>query len=168
MDVHSGAVWALLHELWGVAQHVRRGSESPPVDPVLVRLLAFVAGRDGARPSEIAGALDLTHPTVSRHITALDAAGEIEVEPDPLDGRSYRVHLSAQGTASLARFRDDLVDRFSPALDGWSAGDAAALTVLLARLNASMTAAAGTRSRGKTPGRNRWRAPVRRTTEEKS
>ncbi|ACQ78728.1 transcriptional regulator, MarR family [Beutenbergia cavernae DSM 12333] len=74
-----------------------------------------------ARMSELASRMHLDASVVSRQVAALEGLGLLEREPDPDDGRAWRVRLSAEGVASLADVRADQARILAEALPGWDA-----------------------------------------------
>ena len=70
--------------------------------PSRASVLATVA-RDGPlTPSELAERERISRPTITRLVAKLKQQGLVECLPDPADGRSYRVAISAAGTALRA------------------------------------------------------------------
>jgi len=59
--------------------------------------LRFLAANDGITQRDLADALHLARPTVSKMLQALEKAGAIERRPDERDQRLTRVHLTASG-----------------------------------------------------------------------
>lgn len=86
------------------------------------------------RVSDLATCAHVGVSTMSRHVAELAAAGLLDRDLDPHDGRTHVVRLTAAGAAELARARAAVIDRISPALDGWSGAELAALVGLLDRL----------------------------------
>ena len=139
--------WTLLQNLRACSRHVQRGVDNHPLDELDVGLLAL-ASRSGTavRPTDVAQALEATAPTITRHVRKLADGGLLDIEPDPADGRSYRLSITDAGRAFFQRFRDDLIDTFTPVLTGWERPDVVALADLLGRLNVAMTEAREQRS----------------------
>jgi DNA-binding MarR family transcriptional regulator len=48
---------------------------------------------------------DVSQPTVTKLVNALEAAGLVQRQPDPADGRASLVHLSPGGRALVRRAR---------------------------------------------------------------
>src|SRR3954466_12192484 len=71
------------------------------LDLTRVRILGTVAAREPVRPSTIAAELGLTASATSRHLTALERAGHIAVEPDPHDSRAFLARLTEDGRAEM-------------------------------------------------------------------
>lgn len=156
VEVNEEETWLLLTQLWATMQHVRRGVDENPADPMTVRLLALAESRDGVRPSEIAEELEVAHPSVTRYVKQLEAAGYVTLVASEADARSYRVHPTRDGRKTLARFRARLIERFAPALEGWSPDEVTTMTTLMGRLNEAMSKLKKAQNTsGKT--KNRWR-----------
>src|ERR687886_1208066 len=94
---HSAAIHAL--------RHVRR--EDPATGLSAARLSALsVLVFGGARTlGELAAAEQVRPPTMTRLVSALEAAGLVGREGDPADGRVTRIHATARGRALLIRGR---------------------------------------------------------------
>jgi DNA-binding MarR family transcriptional regulator len=75
------------------------------LSPSLISALAVVARRGPLTPSELADIEDVRRPTATRFVAILEHRGLVERDPDPLDGRSYRVEATARGRALLAESR---------------------------------------------------------------
>lgn len=149
----------LLMGLRECSRYVERGVAEHPLDELDVGLLmlAEAAGGD-LRPSQAAEALEAAFPTITRHVRGLRDDGRVTIDPDPGDGRSYRIVLTPAGQAMLDEFRDELTTRFALVLDGWDQAEVAALADGLAKLLGSM----GTARRTLDPRQGRsaawWRA----------
>ena len=101
-------------------------------------LLQIVAGHDGIRPSDIAS-LQGVHPSlVTRQIRELEDTGFVEIEPDPMDGRSNLVRLTELGMVEHRRLEDFGLKRFSLFVRDWEPEDVHLLTELLWKLQQSM------------------------------
>lgn len=66
---------------------------------------------DGRTPLQIAAALQVTKATMTHTLTVLSRHAFVEIRPNPDDGRSKLVYLTAAGSA----FRDDAIARLTPA-----------------------------------------------------
>jgi DNA-binding MarR family transcriptional regulator len=118
--------------------------------PGLLRVKRSVVGSSGAqafalldavrhfrrpRVSEVADHLALDLSTVSRQVAHLRQRGLLAACPDPEDGRSQRLTVTAAGIDELRRYRHDLVDRLVERLADWDDADVDTLTALLSRLD---------------------------------
>ena len=70
--------------------------------PSRASVLATVARHGPLTPSELAERERISRPTITRLVAKLKQQGLVECLPDPADGRSYRVGMSAAGTALRA------------------------------------------------------------------
>ena len=107
-----------------------------------VATLAVVHQRGSMRISEVAEHLSLDLSTVSRQVAHLRQKGFLDSSPDPDDGRSQRLTVSAEGTGELRRTRRDLVDKLVERLSDWPDQEVGDLTRLLDRLATTATATA--------------------------
>lgn len=156
VDKFRQAILDLLAGLRACSRHVERGVAEHPLDELDVGLLMLAEASGGAlRPSQAAEALEVTFPSVTRHVRGLEGAGHVAVDPDPDDRRSYRIVLTPAGKTLLDDFRDGLIARFAPVVAAWDPAELAALADGLNKLAAAMTAA---RRAGGPPRAAWWRA----------
>ncbi|HEY3561765.1 MAG TPA: MarR family transcriptional regulator [Kribbella sp.] len=79
-------------------------------------LLAALWAEDGRAPGEIAAAVNVTTPAVTKLATRLEDAGLLERRPDPRDNRLVRLWLTPAGRALQAPIeaeRQQLEDRIT-------------------------------------------------------
>ena len=62
-------------------------------------------GPQGARPSELAGRLQMSKQALNYLLGALERLGYLERQPHPDDQRSRRIHLTARGVATVPVIR---------------------------------------------------------------
>ncbi|WP_432562367.1 MarR family winged helix-turn-helix transcriptional regulator [Kineococcus sp. SYSU DK003] len=98
--------------------------------------LAAVAELGHPRVSELAEHLRLDVSTVSRQVAHLRQRGLLEATPDPVDGRSQQLSLTAAGLDELRRSRRALVEDITGRLADWDDADVETLAELLGRLGA--------------------------------
>ncbi len=72
------------------------------LSPSLTAALIAVARRGPLTPSELADGERVKRPTATRFVHCLERAGLVSREPDPEDGRSYRVAVTPTGAGLLA------------------------------------------------------------------
>lgn len=72
------------------------------LSPSLTNALIAVARRGPLTPSELAEGEQVKRPTATRLIACLEEAGLVSRDPDPDDGRSYRVRVTRPGASLLA------------------------------------------------------------------
>jgi DNA-binding MarR family transcriptional regulator len=75
------------------------------LSPSLVAALATVERHGPLTPSRLAEIERIQRPTATRLVATLEQQGLVVREGDPLDGRSFRVRLSADGTRLIKRLR---------------------------------------------------------------
>jgi DNA-binding MarR family transcriptional regulator len=157
MEVTTGQVWTLVQQLWTVTQYVRRGQASSPHNAVTVQLLALAAERGPLRPQDVVSLLDVTAPSATRCVQALEQAGQIDVIADTNDGRTYLIRINEKGRDVLDSLREGLLEAMQPIVDDFAGEDIDKLLELLGRLTVSM--AKHSRARPvRQAGKNRWRA----------
>jgi DNA-binding MarR family transcriptional regulator len=75
------------------------------LSPSLVAALATVERHGPLTPSRLAEIERIQRPTATRLVATLEQQGLVVREGDPLDGRSFRVRMSADGARLLKRLR---------------------------------------------------------------
>lgn len=108
----------------------------PELEPGAYGLLVRIASSGGERPTDLAAALGVGKPTLSRQVAALERLGLLERTPDAVDARAHVIRLTIDGTARLESARSARRTRFRTLLAGWPEADVACLAALLHRLNA--------------------------------
>lgn len=156
MKTNTARRWAVLRQLWTLAQYVRRGQAASPHNPVNMQLLALAAEREQLRPHDVVSLLEITAPSATRYVQALEQAGQVDVVPDPADGRTYLIQITDIGRDALATVREELLETMQPVFDGFTAAELDTLLDLLGRLTTTM----GEQYRSRPalrPRKNRWR-----------
>ncbi len=97
-------------------------------------LRALADGGGPMRPGELAAALAVEAPHVTRQVQRLERAGYVEQVPDPDDGRCRRVRLSASGADAVECIRASGRRWIAEAPAGWPPGDRARLAGLVHRM----------------------------------
>ena len=150
-------VLQLMAALRECAKHVQRGVADQPLDEVDVGVLTLAGAEKGSlKPSQAAATLEVSFPSVTRHVRALQDKGLISIAPDTDDGRSYAITLSSAGERALRAYRDNLLARFTPAVADWPATELATLATQLTRLAESMSSAQSTATTRRTPTSAIW------------
>lgn len=93
---------------------------SKKLDLVRLKVLATVAVRGPVRPGEIAFELNLSAPTVSRHLAALEDDGQVTLSVDPADGRTFLVAPTADGRRALKESVDAGAAVFTDVFAKWT------------------------------------------------
>jgi DNA-binding MarR family transcriptional regulator len=75
------------------------------LSPSLVAALATLERHGPLTPSKLAEIERIQRPTATRIVSNLEQQGLVGREGDPLDGRSFRVRMSADGARLLKRLR---------------------------------------------------------------
>ncbi len=127
MAALAGAVMHLIDH--GHRQVSRR------IDLTKVQILGLIADRGALRPGEIAAELGLTASATSRHLTALEESGQIVVEADPGDARTFLVRQTDAGRAHIDATVDAGTAVFAQVVADWSEEDVRTARELIERLN---------------------------------
>ncbi|WKX71674.1 MarR family winged helix-turn-helix transcriptional regulator [Streptomyces sp. XD-27] len=107
--------------------------DCPPASAVVLMLL----DRYGQmRMSKLAELMTIDVSVTSRHVAHVEARGWIDRRPDPLDGRSRLLRLSAGGEELLSQVTARYTEALASHLSDWSDDDVGRLNELLARLRA--------------------------------
>lgn len=116
----------------------RRGEEWGEVAADLSRtdvvILGLLATQGPLRPGRIADRLGCSPSVVSRRLAALDHAGHVTRDTDPLDGRAELVAVSAAGRDRLALVHRALAEQLAERLEDWAADDVVRATALVSDL----------------------------------
>ncbi|RLC90713.1 MAG: MarR family transcriptional regulator [Chloroflexi bacterium] len=94
-------------------------------------LLDGLAAAPGCHSQELADGLGLSAPTVSVGVRRLEAAGLLERQPDPQDGRAIRLFLTTSGQELCRRARVFRQDKMRRLLKGLTPEEQATLLTLL-------------------------------------
>jgi len=86
----------------------------------------------------LAHALHLDASTVTRQVAALERAGFVARRPDPADGRSSTIALTAKGRLSMADVEQERRRCIEALVRDWDDGAQADLACALTRLNVSL------------------------------
>ncbi len=97
-------------------------AEPTGVNPTQAQILARLASRGPSRVSVLAADLGVTQPTLSDAVAALLRKGHLKREPDPVDGRAVRLHLTELGRR-VAEAAKNPPPVLMSALDTLSPGD---------------------------------------------
>jgi DNA-binding MarR family transcriptional regulator len=92
---------ALVH----AGRRVRALDHDLGLSPARFSLLATLRYQGPQNVSRLAQLEDVSQPTVTKLINALERDGLVERRPDPADGRACAVHLSPTGRALVRRAR---------------------------------------------------------------
>jgi DNA-binding MarR family transcriptional regulator len=126
--------------LMRVSANVQRARRRRP-GAAAMTLLQAVADAGPVRPSELAAHLGVTRASVTVQVRELAASGALDLAPDPQDGRSVLVAVSAAGAERLGALNERGVQRFARFTAGWDVADIRELGRLLDKLEASIAEA---------------------------
>lgn len=113
-----------------VAEHVGL----PVVDLQMLNVLALAGG--ALTPSQLADAMRLPRPTVTRIVRRLAAAGYVSTQPNPGDGRSKRVEVDTSRLRALEQEYRPQSERLAGVLEGFTGDEVATIQRFLGRLTA--------------------------------
>lgn len=126
----------LLHE---VNRAIRRAATAAQPagapSPAEARALRVLGAADGGmRMSELADALRIARRSTTSVVESLAAAGLVDRQPDPEDGRAVVVALTEAGRAELGRAARRRAEAGAAVLSRLTEQELATLTALLSRL----------------------------------
>jgi DNA-binding MarR family transcriptional regulator len=110
--------------------------------PVGLVPLAVVHRLAPARVKDVARELQVDLSVASRQVTALETAGFIRRDADPVDRRAQLLSVTEAGKVALDRAHDRIVAVFADALADWDDASITSLTAALTRLRADYDRAA--------------------------
>lgn len=110
---------------------------SAKLDLVRLKVLGTVAEGNVVRPGEIAAELGLTPSAVSRHLAALEDAGQVELNVDRTDGRKFLVAITPAGEQFLHGATDAGVAAFVRVIGDWTDDQVQEALRAVVRLNAT-------------------------------
>jgi len=125
---HLMASWASTRTQAAVAEEA--GVELDPLDlPPL-----YMLGLQGpSRAGDLATALHVTRPTMSKQLVRLERAGLIERQADAADRRASVIHLSPSGVAAHDLLVARGVEMLQEAISDWHDDEAAQFAAQLGR-----------------------------------
>jgi len=140
-DLSSQVFLALLGTLRQHKQLMLRTLAGQGSHPGQIFCLHVLAGHDGMSQRDLAEALRLSPPTVSKMLQAMQKAGSVERRPDAADQRLTRVFLTAAGRDLEGHMRGVVAEVVSETIGELPEGDRRELARLLGELGASMSQA---------------------------
>ncbi|WP_328332689.1 MarR family winged helix-turn-helix transcriptional regulator [Kribbella sp. NBC_00382] len=132
-------------------------------DLARVSVLSAVAADGPLRPREVGKRLGMAPSSVTRHVQALEDAGQLSVEPDPEDQRTCLLEVTEAGRGELDSLQAVGGAVLGEVVADWSQKDIATLSSLLQRLVADWAErgeGARTKPKPAPDRRPRWRHPV--------
>jgi MarR family transcriptional regulator, organic hydroperoxide resistance regulator len=94
--------------------------------------------RDGQTPGEVARALELATPTVTRAASRMEAAGLLRRAPHPSDARLVRLCLTTRGRALESIMTEEVRRLSARALDGISEEERKTVVAALRTITANL------------------------------
>lgn len=129
-----------LSVLWrrarAASQRVARAVH-PDLEPAAYGLLVLLQRRGPLRLTDVAAAIGVGKPSVSRQIVMLESLGLVQKQADPEDGRAQTISLTESGSEQLTRTQRAREKHFRSLLVSWDEEELQTLSVLLHKLNAS-------------------------------
>ena len=114
--------------------------------PGQIFCLHVLAGHDGISQRDLADALRLSRPTVSKMLQAMQKAGAVERRPDAADQRLTRVFLTPAGRALERQLRGLVADFVNETIGDLPENDRRELARLLGELGELMSQALARRA----------------------
>jgi DNA-binding MarR family transcriptional regulator len=116
----------------------RRSSLYVQVDRAGYLAMRVLEHLGSASTNALAQALHLDASTVTRQVAALERAGFVARRPDPADGRSSTIALTAEGRRSMAQVEQERRRCIEALVRDWDGEAQADLACALTRLNSSL------------------------------
>ena len=140
-DLSSRVFFAFLVTLRLHKQLMLRTLAGQGTHPGQIFCLHVLAGRDGISQRDLADALRLSRPTVSRMLQAMQKAGAVERRPDAADQRLTRVFLTDVGRDLERQMRGVVADFVNETIGELPENDRRELARLLGELGELMSQA---------------------------
>lgn len=126
-----------LHGLMhGLRRHLQDAArqDGEGLGPMEARCLAYFMRHDGATQSDLVQHSGRDKAQIARIVKALHERGLLQSRPDPDDGRSQRVGVTAEGMALQRKMQQHRVRFEKTMMTGLSESDRTTLLTLLDRL----------------------------------
>ena len=117
-----------------------RRAQSLGVTRAQWRVLEHLALEPGLKQVELAERMDVEPITLCRIVDRMEEAGLVERQRDPADRRAWRLALTEKSGPLLDQLRAMAEGLAAEAFDGFADDEVTALTNLLARIRANVTA----------------------------
>jgi DNA-binding MarR family transcriptional regulator len=150
-ELSSRVFLALVGTLRLHKQLMLRSLTGQGTHPGQVFCLHVLAGHDGISQRDLAEALRLSPPTVSKMLQAMEKAGAVERRPDAADQRLTRVFLTPSGRDLERQMRGVVADFVNETIGELPEDDRRELARLLGELGESMSQALARRAPEATP-----------------
>ena len=103
----------LLVSMHRIVRHLRRNRTTTVMHPTQFLALMLIADEQPIRIGEIATRVPCSQPTATTTVAALEQAGLVRREPDPVDGRATAVVLTEAGAATVQASGQQAADELS-------------------------------------------------------
>lgn len=110
----------------------------PDMEPSAYGLMVLLHQQGPMRLTDLAAAVGVGKPSLSRQVAMLQALGLVEKHADPEDGRAQPINLTEVGAARLEGTATARKEHFRRTWTGWEAEELSTLVRLLHKLNASV------------------------------
>jgi DNA-binding MarR family transcriptional regulator len=107
----------LLVSMHRIVRHLRRNRTTAQLHPTQFLALMLIADEQPIRIGEIATRVPCSQPTATTTVAALEEAGLVRREPDPVDGRATAVVLTEAGAATVQASGQQAADELSHLLN---------------------------------------------------
>jgi len=145
-DLSSRVFFAFLVTLRQHKQLMLRTLAGQGAHPGQIFCLHVLAGHDGISQRDLADALHLSPPTVSKMLQAMQKAGAVERRPDAADQRLMRVFLTAGGRDLERQMRGVVAEFVNETIGSLPEHDRRELARLLGELGELMSQALARRA----------------------
>lgn len=133
-DAPTGRLVRALFDVIAVQRTIGRCAAPSALGVQGLSILGMLRREGPLRSADLAALQHVDPSVISRQVSALVAAGYIERETDPDDGRAHLLALTEDGLAVLRSAYAQMVDLLDEALTGWAAADVDDLAAALGRL----------------------------------
>lgn len=129
--------------------HMARQLQSTGLYAGQESIMELLAAQDGQTLGQLAGALGVKPPTVTKSVTRLQEQEFVERRASETDARQIHVWLTGKGRALLETMHQAIRDAEARALDGIKKKDRKQLAKILARIDANLSGAAEPKAKEK-------------------
>lgn len=135
-----------------------------PLERAAVVVLRQLSMAGPMRPGELADALDVEAPHVTRQLQKLTDVGYVKRAPDPADNRARLFELTSSGEAASGRVAAQARQGIQDALAHWRPSDRHQLAGLLHRMLDDFVAHSGPDAPSRVPSSHRTRTGEQETS----
>jgi len=115
----------LLVSMHRIVRHLRRSRTTTLLHPTQFLALMLIADEQPIRIGEIAARVPCSQPTATTTVAALEEAGLVRREPDPVDGRATAVVLTDAGAETVEASGRQAADELAKLLNNLDESDRA-------------------------------------------